>query len=277
MTSATTSIDEEESSKTSRIHVIRSTPNRADIEELTAYHEFLSYQEQQKRCFGRILDGENTPQNISLYGFLLGIVCGGGLVFGIKVPTALPQLGYFLCALALFHFLEYLATALYNPRKLTLDSYLINHSAHYHAAHAVSFLEFSIECYLFPSWRKFGWINVVGLCLVILGQLARTTAMMSAKSNFSHRIVDYKAPDHQLVQHGIYSLMRHPSYFGFYWWAVGVQCLLFNPICLMLFVFYLHRFFSERISYEEYTLLRFFGDEWTSYKTRTPTWMPFIE
>jgi protein-S-isoprenylcysteine O-methyltransferase len=73
-----------------------------------------------------------------------------------------------------------------------------------------------------------------------------------------------------------FSVMRHPSYFGFYWWAVGVQFLLLNPICLGLFIYWLQRFFSERIAYEEYTLLRFFGQEWTKYKEKTPTLMPFI-
>lgn len=70
--------------------------------------------------------------------------------------------------------------------------------------------------------------------------------------------------------------MRHPSYFGFYWWAVGVQVLLINPICMVLFIYWLHKFFSERITYEEYTLLRFFKDEWTEYKNKTPTLMPLI-
>lgn len=100
--------------------------------------------------------------------------------------------------------------------------------------------------------------------------------MFSARHNFSHHIVDAKEHDHVLVTHGIYSIMRHPSYFGFYWWAVGVQLLLLNPICLGLSIFWLYRFFSDRIRYEEYTLLRFFGDEWNAYKAKTPTYLPLI-
>jgi protein-S-isoprenylcysteine O-methyltransferase len=73
-----------------------------------------------------------------------------------------------------------------------------------------------------------------------------------------------------------HSVMRHPSYFGFYWWAIGVQVLLINPVCLGLFVYWLQKFFSERIQYEEHTLHRFFGQEWINYKSKTPTLMPFI-
>ncbi|KAI9492462.1 Isoprenylcysteine carboxyl methyltransferase family-domain-containing protein [Zychaea mexicana] len=226
----------------------------------------------------KLFDGSNSPQNISTYGFLLGIVCGGGLVFAMlcEPKWEIPQFGLFLAALALFHFLEYLATALFNPDTLTLDSYLINHSAHYHAAHAAAFLEFVIEYYFLPSWKSFSLINYLGLVLVTVGQSCRTIAMFSARHNFSHHIADSKDEDHVLVTHGIYSIMRHPSYFGFFWWAIGIQFLLLNPICLGLFVYWLHRFFDERIAYEEYTLLRFFGDQWTNYKAKTPTWMPLI-
>ncbi|KAI8967818.1 Isoprenylcysteine carboxyl methyltransferase family-domain-containing protein [Mycotypha africana] len=204
------------------------------------------------------------------------MLCSGGFMFAIFTSSSIPQFGLFLAFLALFHFLEYLATALFNADKLSLDSYLINHSAHYHAAHAVALVEFLIEYYFFPQHKSVRWINYLGLGLVILGQSCRTIAMFSARHNFSHHIVDYKEKDHVLVQHGIYSIMRHPSYFGFYWWAIGVQVLLLNPICLVLFIYWLHRFFSERIAYEEHTLHRFFGQEWLQYKSKTSTLMPFI-
>lgn len=105
----------------SGIRILR-THNKADIDDLTEYHEFLEYKQMINKSKGRLLDGENTPQNISLYGYLLGFVSGGGLIYALtNGSTGPPQAGYFLCALGLFHFLEYLATALYNPHKLSLD------------------------------------------------------------------------------------------------------------------------------------------------------------
>lgn len=68
-----------------------------------------------------ILDGKNSPQNISLYGFLLGMVCSAGLMFSLLGQSKIPQFGIFLAALSLFHFLEYIATALFNADKLSLD------------------------------------------------------------------------------------------------------------------------------------------------------------
>lgn len=64
---------------------------------------------------------------------------------------------------------------------------------------AITFLSPSLSLYIYM------YLYVIsGLFLVIIGQTARTTAMFSARHNFSHRIVDYKAPDHELVKHGIY-------------------------------------------------------------------------
>lgn len=68
-----------------------------------------------------IFDGKNTPQNISVYGFLLGMVCSAGIMFAVLSDSNIPQFGIFLAALSLFHFLEYIATALFNADKLSLD------------------------------------------------------------------------------------------------------------------------------------------------------------
>jgi len=42
--------------------------------------------------------------------------------------------------------------------------------------------------------------------------------------------------------------MRHPSYAGFFAWALGTQILLGNPIGTVVFAVVLWRFFSQRIA-----------------------------
>jgi hypothetical protein len=78
-----------------------------------------------KRNEIHIFDGKNTPQNISVYGFLIGMVCSAGIMFAVMGSGKIPHFGIFLAALALFHFLEYIATALFNPHKLSLDCKLL--------------------------------------------------------------------------------------------------------------------------------------------------------
>ncbi|KAF3325791.1 Pentatricopeptide repeat-containing protein [Carex littledalei] len=44
-------------------------------------------------------------------------------------------------------------------------------------------------------------------------------------------------------------IMRHPSYCGFFVWAIGTQFMLCNPISFIGFLLALWRFFSKRIPY----------------------------
>lgn len=72
------------------------------------------------------------------------------------------------------------------------------------------------------------------------------------------------------------SLLRHPSYFGFYYWALGSQLMMMNPVCFVGFAAALHHFFSERIQYEEQLLVRFFGQDYKAYQARTQTGIPLV-
>lgn len=81
---------------------------------------------------------------------------------------------------------------------------------------------------------------------------------------------------HELVTTGVYSVSRHPSYAGFFW-ALGTQILLLNPISLILFLSLLWPFFNDRIQDEEQYLVCFFGNDYVEYRKRTPTLIPFIK
>ena len=85
---------------------------------------------------------------------------------------------------------------------------------------------------------------------------------------------------------------RHPSYAGFFYWALGTQILLQNPITFVIFYLVLYKFFSGRIKCEsialvlvaishchldeEGRLIAFFGQAYVDYKSRVGTKIPFI-
>ncbi|CAF4396864.1 unnamed protein product, partial [Adineta steineri] len=83
--------------------------------------------------------------------------------------------------------------------------------------------------------------------------------------------------EHRLITHGIYNYYRHPSYVGWFWWACGTQILLANPISFLLYLIATWLFFSERIAYEEGTLIRFYGELYRDYQKRVPVGIPFIK
>jgi protein-S-isoprenylcysteine O-methyltransferase len=118
-------------------------------------------------------------------------------------------------------------TALYNADKLSVDSFLLNHSREYKIAAVVSWFEFVIEFYLFPAVKLQFVLSFVGLCLVIFGEIMRKLAMVTAKSNFTHLIQFTKRQQHILVTWGIYSWCRHPGYVGWFYWSIGMITVTF--------------------------------------------------
>jgi len=129
-----------------------------------------------------------------------------------------------------------------------------------------------------PSYRKNQRnLRLAGFGIMIFGLLLRIGAFVSAGSNFTHIIEQYKSPEHRLVTGGLYRIMRHPGYLGWFIFTIGGQVLLHNPICLVLFTIISWKFFYDRISYEEYTLLSFFGQDYDRYRRKTPILIPFID
>ena len=73
-----------------------------------------------------------------------------------------------------------------------------------------------------------------------------------------------------------YKVFRHPSYVGFYYWAVGTQLLLGNVLNTILFATAAWMFFHRRIPYEEESLTLLFPDEYPEYVACTWIGIPFI-
>ena len=151
----------------------------------------------------------------------LGTVFGGTFVLWLNVDNPWKVFFLYMMALSFFHFSEYLMTAMYNPHRLSLDSFLLNHSFEYKAAAVASWVEFFIEAFLLPSSKSLYVISSIGLFFVIFGEVLRKLAMITAKSNFSHIVQSKKNDGHVLVTDGIYGYSRHPAYVGWFTWSIG--------------------------------------------------------
>ena len=215
---------------------------------------------------------------VSLYAAVLGASAGIsgtlGLVGGLSRPLSL-----YTVALANFHLLEYWTTARFNPDAATSESFLLwGNGAAYWLAQATGILELVLR----RAWPKlnvtaFGKTRfAMGLAMMVLGQLVRSTAMCQAGVSFSHLIARRKQARHVLVSNGIYSRSRHPSYAGFFYFAIGTQVMLGNTVSTALFTAILWRFFSRRIREEETYLLQFFGDDYVRYRASVATMIPGI-
>ncbi|RVE40634.1 hypothetical protein evm_014716 [Chilo suppressalis] len=66
------------------------------------------------------------------------------------------------------------------------------------------------------------------------------------------------------------------SYVGWFYWSVGTQVTLLNPVCLMVYALASWTFFRERVYAEELTLLSFFGEKYAAYQRAVGTGLPAI-
>ena len=186
------------------------------------------------------------------------------------------QWSFYVLALVTFHLLEFFLTALYNPRTCTADSFLVNHSTAYTIAALASWSEFWIEMWLFPSLKGASWNIYLGGLMVVLGQSCRTTAMHTCGKHFHHIVQVQRSKTHQLVTHGLYSVFRHPSYFGWFWFSIGTQILLGNPFCVVAYAIASWKFFKDRIPFEETALAHMYGKKYEEYRGKTIIGIPFI-
>lgn len=220
----------------------------------------------------------NSLPKISLTSFILGIITGASIystLNSIIYSNELQPLSIYIIFVQLFHFLEFYITATYQPSRVNDNSFVLDNNA-YFVAHLFALLEYYLELNL--SFKKNHFkLQLFGIFLLFLSQIIRSLAMITAAENFSHIIKCEREDNHTLITHGIYKYLRHPSYVGFYYWALATQILLLNPISFILFAILVHSFFSERIPYEEYHLIKFFGIDYLNYKRKTYVGIPFIK
>lgn len=190
-----------------------------------------------------------------------------------------------MTSITIFHLLEFFVTAIWNATMADADSFLVNHSLSYTAAFLASCAEFWVRWILYPSiWKMSNttWPTTamalpwIGLVLVIQFQTIRSLAMATAGESFNHIIQLQKKHNHVLVTHGIYSILRHPSYVGFFYWSISLQLVLGNILNAVAFAVLSWGFFNRRIPYEEETLCQLFPNEYPAYVARTWMGLPFI-
>lgn len=87
---------------------------------------------------------------MSVRAAFLGTVFAAG-IFLSTLDSGWQTFGWYMMVLSAFHFSEFMAVALTNPRTLTVDSFILNHSVQYGVAALASWTEWGVEYYFFPG------------------------------------------------------------------------------------------------------------------------------
>lgn len=221
-----------------------------------------------------------------LIGSVLGVIGGFHLCLFLfmllfapngLIRSALVVWSLYIVFLVTFHFLEFFVTSVRQPHSLSTDSFIVNHSLNYTIAILASCLEFWLETLIFGRNRfRYRITFLLGILLVVGGQYFRSLAMWQCGESFNHIIAQDKPAHHRLQTQGLYHYLRHPSYFGWFYWTLGMQLVLGNFWCLLAYAYVSWTFFRDRIPYEEHLLWQFYGEEYQAYVARTYIGIPLI-
>lgn len=117
------------------------------------------------------------------------------------------------------------------------------------------------------------WIRWLGLAMVLAGNMIAVVAIRTLGKHYSVYVTIQD--QHQLVQGGIYGVVRNPIYLGTLLLWPGA-CLVFRSwLGLPVFGFFL-LFAVLRGAQEERVLRDEFGDEFEAYRRRTWRILPYI-
>lgn len=110
--------------------------------------------------------------------------------------------------------------------------------------------------------------------MILLGLVIRWTAILTLKRFFTVDVA--VARDHQLVEHGIYRYIRHPSYAGSLVSFLGLGMAFSNWLSVFVIVIPITLAFLYRIRVEELMLSRALGEPYTRYALTTKRLIPFL-
>ena len=221
---------------------------------------------------------ETKPKKKYQYsmGITLVLILCYSLSIVLFTKTIYYHLFLYFITLCIYHYAEFFSELLFHFKDLQKDAFLIYQNKNWVISTISSFIEYIVETYFFHKYKDIKILFIIGLIMTIIGQYFRIAALFTGKSNFTHKIQMFKRKNHVLVKHGIYSICRHPSYFGFFIWSVGIEVMCVNPLCIIGFTYILFKFFKNRIQIEEKYLIRFFGMEYINYKRKVGILIPFI-
>ena len=131
---------------------------------------------------------------------------------------------------------------------------------------------FGVQIFPFTSHI---FIDSIGMVLVVIGVGVCIEARRILGNNWTHAAEYQLKKDHELITEGIYHVIRHPIYSGFFLSVVGIEMILHSYLSVIFLVggFFILNAQAEK---EEKILREHFGKKYENYKNRTSRFIPLL-
>ncbi len=117
-------------------------------------------------------------------------------------------------------------------------------------------------------------LSSLGGALMVVGILLRAAAMRALGGRFVSGV--RAAPRNELVVHGLYATLRHPSETGLICLAAGAALLLGSNAALLVFGLAFLPLVVIRVRYEDKDLQCLYGRDYAEYAAKVPAIVPFV-
>lgn len=132
-----------------------------------------------------------------------------------------------------------------------------------------------IDVYHMPTLlTRAAWVSVLGAFVLAAGAGLRIVSIRTLDRHFSYEVRVEK--DHELVERGVYGVLRHPSYLGIILVCLGAALLLGSLPGALAGGALMSGIVVWRIATEERVLRAGLGSAYDEYARRTWRLVPFV-
>jgi protein-S-isoprenylcysteine O-methyltransferase Ste14 len=122
-----------------------------------------------------------------------------------------------------------------------------------------------------PHWNTF---FIIGSVMALAGLIIRVTSILELKQQFTYTVSSIE--NHQLIETGLYRVIRHPGYLGQLIIFTGIAVCLSNWLSVLLMLLPVLSGYVFRINVEERFMAEKMGDRYLNYRKRTRKLIPGI-
>jgi protein-S-isoprenylcysteine O-methyltransferase Ste14 len=135
----------------------------------------------------------------------------------------------------------------------------------------LSFIIASTKMGRIYHWNTF---FVIGSILALTGLIIRVTSILKLKQQFTYTVT--KIENHELIETGLYKIIRHPGYLGQLIIFLGISTCLSNWLSILLMIIPILLGYLNRINVEEKFMVEQMGQKYLDYQKRTKRLIPPI-